>query len=67
MWVLIDRMFEADDQNAEIAVLYPKGEKSYSRMEAINLIKEKIKETSSLKQVWLIMNGEISKIIKQKK
>lgn len=61
------RLLEADEQNAEIAVLYAKGEKEYSRMEAVNLIKDKIESTSSLKQVWLIMDGMISKIIKSKK
>ncbi len=60
-----ERVIEASQQNAEIAVLHLKGEKEYTKNSAINKVKEVMKNDENiLKEVWIIWKGKISKIKK---
>lgn len=71
-----ERMEDASNQNAEIAVLHLQGKKEYKKGDAFQEVRKTFKDIenkdkkqndkteSKLKEVWLIWDGKISKIKK---
>lgn len=60
-----ERMMETSEQNAQIAVLNLIGKKNYTKADAVSEVRKTFKEAErNLKEVWLILNGKLSKIKK---